>query len=101
MQATANRGSRLGEPCLRYIQLGSIAGEKISVSASSLHSSGLEILGSGIRSLSVQALVNGAGELLAAIPLSGFHTPLRTSALSEVSRIWHEETGQERLILIP
>lgn len=100
-QATANRGSRLGEPRLRYIQLGSVASEKIAVSASSLRSSGLEILGSGIGSLSVQALVNGAGELLAAMPLSGLDTPLRTSALSEVSRIWHEETGQERLILIP
>jgi len=45
--------------------------------------------------------VNGAGELLAAIPLSGFDTPLRTSALSEVSRILHKDTGEERLILIP
>lgn len=100
-QATANRGSRLGEPRLRYIQLGSVAGESIAISAASLRSSGIEILGSGIGSLSVQALVNGAGELLNAIHQGGFNTPVRTCALSDVGRMWNEDTGDERLILIP
>ena len=100
-QATANRGSRLGEPRLRYIQLGSAAGESIALSAASLRSSGLEILGSGIGSLSVQALVNGAGELLNALPQGGFNTPVRTCALSDVGTMWNEDTGDDRLILIP
>jgi len=100
-QATANRGSRQGEPRLRYIQLGSAASEIISLSAASLRSSGLEIVGSGIGSLSVQALVTGAGELLNAIPQGGFDTPVRNCALSDVNRIWNEDTGQERLVLIP
>ncbi|CAH6282841.1 quinone oxidoreductase family protein [Pantoea agglomerans] len=100
-QATANRGSRLGEPRLRYIQLGSVAGETVSLPAASLRSSGLEILGSGIGSLSVQALVAGAGELLNAIPQGRFTTPVRTCALSDVGKMWNEDTGEERLILIP
>ena len=100
-QATANRGSGLGEPRLRFIQMGSMAGDSLGVSAASLRSSGLEILGSGIGSLSVAELITGAGQLLMAIPQGKFATPVRTCALSEVSRIWHEESGEERLVLIP
>ncbi|MFD3242563.1 zinc-binding alcohol dehydrogenase family protein [Rahnella perminowiae] len=100
-QATADRGSRLGEPRLRFVQLGSVAGETMSVSAASLRSSGLEILGSGIGSLSVHELIAGAGQLLAAIPEGGFDTPVRTCALSDVSQIWNEDTGEERVVLIP
>lgn len=100
-QATANRGSRQGEPRLRYIQIGSVAGEHISVSAASLRRSGLELLGSGIGSLSIQQLVSGAGELLNATLPGGFDTPVITRGLSEVSLVWNEDMGDERLVLIP
>ncbi|MFP3693300.1 zinc-binding alcohol dehydrogenase family protein, partial [Burkholderia sp. SIMBA_048] len=64
------------EPRLRYVQIGSIAGESIAISAHSLRSSGLEILGSGIGSLSMDELVTGARQLLAALPEAGFDTPV-------------------------
>ena len=52
-------------------------------------------------SLSVHELIAGAGQLLAAIPEGGFDTPVRTCALSDVRQIWNEDTGEERVVLIP
>ncbi|WP_237882386.1 quinone oxidoreductase family protein [Pseudomonas sp. PGPR40] len=99
--ATAGRGSRLGESRLRYIQLGSIAGETIPISAHSLRSSGLEILGSGIGSVSIRELVAAAGQLLAAIPAAGFDTPVTTLPLSAVAEAWDDESDNRRIVLRP
>ncbi|MGX5024796.1 quinone oxidoreductase family protein [Enterobacter sp. UPMP2060] len=100
-QATANRGSKLGEPRLRFVQIGSIAGEKVTLHADSFRSSGLEMLGAGIGSLPVQGLIAGAGELLAALPEAGFATPVKTCALSGVAQRWDDETDEERIVFIP
>jgi NADPH:quinone reductase-like Zn-dependent oxidoreductase len=48
--ATKNRGSRTGERRLRYVQLGTLAGDEIPLRGDALRSSGLELLGSGIGS---------------------------------------------------
>jgi NADPH:quinone reductase-like Zn-dependent oxidoreductase len=75
--ATKDRGSRLGEPRLRYVQIGTIAGDKIALRGDMLRSTGLEMSGSGIGSVAVADLLGGAGELLAAAPDAGFTTPSR------------------------
>lgn len=99
--ATTGRGSRQGEPRLRFVQMGSIAGETISLSAHSLRSSGLEILGSGIGSVSMNDLVGGAGQLLAATPAGKFDTPVSTFPLASVSEAWLDESDDRRLVLLP
>lgn len=101
--ATTGRGSGTGEPepRLRYVQIGSIAGDTIMISADSLRSSGLEILGSGIGSLSKSELVAGAGQLLNAMPAGGFNTLIKTFPLSEVTEAWHDESNDRRIVLLP
>ncbi|MBY3560147.1 quinone oxidoreductase family protein [Rhizobium laguerreae] len=99
--ATINRGSFNGEQRLRYVQIGSIAGGSIAISAHSLRSSGLEILGSGIGSLSMGELVAGAGQLLEAIPTAGFDTPVKTLPLSAVAEAWEDHAEDYRLVLCP
>ena len=81
--------------------MGSIASEEIAISARSLRSSGLEIMGSGIGSVSARELVAGAGELLAAIPAGGFDTPTRALPLASVAEAWADHTDDSRLVLLP
>ena len=76
------------------MQWGSVTGETINVSAASLGSSGLEILGSGIGSLSVHELIAAAGQLLPASLEGGFDTSVRTCALSNVSQIGTRRRGR-------
>jgi NADPH:quinone reductase-like Zn-dependent oxidoreductase len=86
--ATRDRGSRSGEPRLRYVQLGTVAGDEIAIRGDMLRSSGLELLGSGIGSVAVTELVAGAGELLAAATAAGFDTPFTSLPLSAVATAW-------------
>lgn len=99
--ATQGRGSRAGEPRLRYVQLGSIAGETIPLKASALRSSGLEFIGSGIGSLSMGQLVAGAGALLQAIPAGEFDVPVKVLPLSMVSDGWTQPDEDARIVFAP
>lgn len=98
--ATQNRGSRVGEPRLRYVQLGTTAGDEIPIRGDMLRSTGLELIGSGIGSVAVRDLLAGAGELLAAAPAAGFTAAFETLPLSAFGDAWDGDPNV-RYILTP
>lgn len=98
--ATKDRGSRAGEPRLRYVQLGTAAGDEIPIRGDMLRSTGLELIGSGIGSVAVKDLLIGAGELLAAAPAAGFSTPFTQLPLNAVAEAWNGDPNV-RYILVP
>lgn len=98
--ATKDRGSRSGEPRLRYVQLGTVAGDEIAIRGDMLRSSGLELIGSGIGSVAVKELLAGAGELLAAAPAAGFNAPFTSMPLRDVADAWNGDSNV-RYILTP
>jgi len=98
--ATKNRGSRLGEPLLRFVQIGTAPGDEIPIRGDMLRSTGIELIGSGIGSVSVKELVTAAGELLAAAPAAGFQAPFKTLPLSAVTEAW-SEVSETRVLLRP
>jgi len=87
--ATQRRGSPAGEPRLRYVQLGTLAGDEIPLRGDMLRSSGVELIGSGIGSVAVKDLLVGAGELLAAAPRAGFNTPFESLPLRSIADAWN------------
>lgn len=87
--AATDRGSPAGEPRLRYVALGNLAGDEIALRADMLRSSGLELIGSATGSVSFQDFISSANELLTIAPAAGF-TPAFTSVpLSQVREIWN------------
>jgi NADPH:quinone reductase-like Zn-dependent oxidoreductase len=96
--AASKRGSPAGEPRLRYVQLGTLAGDEIPLRGDMLRSSGLELLGSGIGSVAVKELLAGAGELLAAAPAAAFAPPFKTLPLSKVAEAWSGDPGSRYII---
>ncbi|WP_437959140.1 zinc-binding alcohol dehydrogenase family protein [Sorangium sp. So ce119] len=98
--ATKDRGSRAGEPRLRYVQLGTVAGDEIPVRGDMLRSTGLELIGSGIGSVAVKELLAGAGELLAAAPAAGFDASFTRLPLRAVVDAWNG-APDVRYILVP
>jgi NADPH:quinone reductase-like Zn-dependent oxidoreductase len=98
--ATRDRGSRSGEPRLRYVQLGTAAGDEIPLRGDMLRSTGLELIGSGIGSVSIQELLAGAGELLAAAADARFDAPFEALPLRAVRDAWHGDP-QVRYVLVP
>lgn len=96
--AAGRRGSPAGEPRLRYVQLGTLAGDEIPLRGDLLRSSGLELLGSGIGSVAVKELLAGAGELLAAAPVAGFVPPFQSLPLSQVADAWNGDRSTRYII---
>ncbi|MFC3228079.1 zinc-binding alcohol dehydrogenase family protein [Marinibaculum pumilum] len=98
--AASNRGTPVGAPRLRYVQLGTLAGDEIPLRGDMLRGSGLELLGSGIGSVSVEDLLTGAGELLAASPAAGFAPTFQSLPLDRLADAWNGDPGV-RYILQP
>jgi NADPH:quinone reductase-like Zn-dependent oxidoreductase len=98
--ATQRRGSPGGEARLRYVQLGTLAGDTISLRGDMLRSTGVELMGSGIGSVAVRDLLAGAGELLAAAPEAGFNTPFESMPLRSIADAWNGDPDV-RYILAP
>jgi NADPH:quinone reductase-like Zn-dependent oxidoreductase len=98
--ATTGRGSREGEPRLRYVQIGTIAGDEIALRGDMFRSTGLELMGSGIGSVAVADLVAAAGELLAASPNAGFKAPFQSMPLEKIGHAWNGDPDT-RYIMTP
>lgn len=86
--AATGRGSPMGEPRLRYVQLGALAGTEIPLRADMLRSSGLELMGSGIGSVAIKELLAGGNELLGAASAAGFTPPFASVPLDKVTEAW-------------
>ena len=83
---------------LRFVQIGSIAGAQISFDSSVLRSTNLEVLGSGLGSVTQPRLVACIGDLMRAIDPAGLHLETETRRFEEVGEAWNIETGSRRLV---
>jgi hypothetical protein len=93
MAAAAGHGSRDAEPRIRFVQIGSLSGGTITLPAASLRSSGLELMGSGLGSVSNERVVNSVGEVLRPIIPKGFKISAQPVPLAEVARAWGSRTA--------
>nr|WP_180205976.1 zinc-binding alcohol dehydrogenase family protein [Pseudomonas sp. SbOxS1]NYU06178.1 zinc-binding alcohol dehydrogenase family protein [Pseudomonas sp. SbOxS1] len=94
--ATGNAG-HLGEPQIRFVQIGSLTGNNISLPGSLLRSSGLELMGSGLGSVSHAGLVRAVGGVLRAVGSAGLSIATEAVPLDAVQSTWQRE-GASRLV---
>jgi NADPH:quinone reductase-like Zn-dependent oxidoreductase len=90
--AAGRRGQRV-----RFVQVGSIAGEEIALPAGILRSSRIELIGSGIGSLSLTQLMSAAEAMFAGAEEAGLAIAFRVVPLADVATAWDAGKG-ERLI---
>ena len=84
---------------LRFVQIGSISGPNITLPAALLRSSAIEMMGSGIGSVSRAGFVSAVAGLLQAAAPAGFKIATRTMPLSQVEEAWSDTDGASRLVL--
>lgn len=89
----AAASGRKGAPS-RFVQIGSVAGEEVAVPANVLRSSGVELVGSGIGSLSLGQLMAALGEVLAAAVPAGLALDHRAVPLADVAATWDDGDGK-------
>jgi NADPH:quinone reductase-like Zn-dependent oxidoreductase len=87
-----------GASRIRYVQVGDLAGTTISLAASKLRSSGVEILGSGLGAVANQDLFTGIRQFLQALFTARFRVAIDAHPLSDVERAWTVATKEKRLV---
>ncbi|WP_245219094.1 quinone oxidoreductase family protein [Pseudomonas vranovensis] len=97
LDAVAGHAKGESAPRLRFVNIGALAGASLPMSAGVLRSSGLEMLGSGLGSVSNEDLVKVVGQLLHAVGPQGLKVDAQVVSLSEVESAWHSGSG-ERIV---
>ncbi|MGU3522547.1 zinc-binding alcohol dehydrogenase family protein [Enterobacteriaceae bacterium C23F] len=89
-----------GTTPVRYVQVGSLSGQEISLPGAVLRSSPIQLMGSGIGSLSLPALVQATGEMLNAAVAGRFSIAHRTVPLADVAQAWPLDDSQNRTVFL-
>jgi NADPH:quinone reductase-like Zn-dependent oxidoreductase len=87
-----------GASRVRFVQVGNMAGPTISLASTTLRSSGVEILGSGLGSSTLESLFVGMSQFLQTFPKARFQVVTEAHPLSEVERAWESVAPEKRLV---
>lgn len=87
-----------GNMPIRYVQVGSLAGNEIALSGAVLRSAPLQLMGSGIGSLPVSQLLQATGEMLHAAVSGGFTIATTPVSLHNVASAWPQDNSQKRTV---
>jgi len=83
---------------LRFINIGSLAGTSIPLSASTLRGNNLELTGSGLGSISNEGLIQSICKLLQWVRPAGLQIATKSIPLDQVAEAWLQD-GPERIVL--
>lgn len=101
LEAISQKGLRKAGARIRFVQIGDSAGKTISLPAATLRSSGLELLGSGFGSASLDQIRQALAEFFQAAAVRPFEFQARAANLRDVEALWsHSEKGT-RLVFQP
>ena len=101
LAAISQKGLSHAAPRIRYIQIGNMAGPTISLPAATLRSSGLELLGSGFGSASLDQIRQAVADFFATIAIHPVAFTCKTAPLSEVTTLWNTDEQGVRLVFQP
>jgi NADPH:quinone reductase-like Zn-dependent oxidoreductase len=99
LAAAQGHGAPEGEPRIRYIQIGAISGDPISIRGQWLRSSGVELMGSGLGSLSASAIVEALKTMFVAAATTALRIDTDPTPLSEIESAWNRTMSSGRRIV--
>jgi NADPH:quinone reductase-like Zn-dependent oxidoreductase len=101
LSAIAQRGLSKAAPRVRFVQIGSSAGLTINLNAATLRSSGLELLGSGFGSASLDQILLAVTEFFREAASNPFEFSVKSAPLSDVESLWNSAERGSRLVFLP
>lgn len=93
LDAATGHGEGEAAPRIRFVNIGSLGGASIPVAAGALRSSGLEVMGSGLGSVSHVALVQSIAKLMHAINPAGLRIDAMAKPLADVEATWKSDAA--------
>jgi NADPH2:quinone reductase len=101
LEAIGEKGLSHAARRIRYLQIGNSAGPTITLPAATLRSTGLELMGSGFGSVSLERIFASLAEFLNEAAREPFESKVKSGPLSEVGGAWNAPDGGERLVFRP
>jgi NADPH:quinone reductase-like Zn-dependent oxidoreductase len=101
LKAAAGHGAPEGEPRIRFVQIGSISGDTITLPGGVLRSGGIELLGSGLGSLSARQILQSLRTMFAATAKVQFEIDIDRVPLAKVEEAWARKGDERRIVFIP
>jgi NADPH:quinone reductase-like Zn-dependent oxidoreductase len=83
---------------IRFVQIGSASRSDITLPSAVLRSSAIELMGSGIGSISLDRLLNAVDGVLRATIHGGFKIAYKSVPLSEVEQAWPKDDSTRRTV---
>lgn len=100
-EAISQKGLSHAAARIRLVQIGNSAGPTINLAAATLRSSGLELLGSGFGSASLEQILQAVGELFKEAAEKPFDNAVKAAPLREVEALWNSREEAVRLVFEP
>ncbi len=86
---------------VRFVQIGAVTGGRISLRADMLRSTPIEIMGSGLGSVSGPRFVASIGAVFASAKLAGLQVATRVVPLAEIESVWMQTEDARRVVFVP
>ncbi|MGC2776180.1 MAG: zinc-binding alcohol dehydrogenase family protein, partial [Bradyrhizobium sp.] len=84
---------------IRFVQIGSVSGGDITLPSAVLRASAIELMGSGIGSISLERLIAATGELLQAAIPARLEIAVDPIPLSAIEHHWARDDATRRIVL--
>jgi NADPH:quinone reductase-like Zn-dependent oxidoreductase len=101
LAAIAQKGLKHASARIRFIQVGNSAAPTISLPAATLRSSGLELLGSGFGSASMDEIFQAVREFFEVAANSPFQVSLKAIPLRDIEAVWNSPDKNTRIVFQP
>jgi NADPH2:quinone reductase len=101
LAAIAQKGLSHAARRIRFVQIGQSAAPTITLPAATLRSSGLELLGSGFGSASMEEIFRALAEFFREAVKTPFVTKIQAAALRDVESLWNAPERGARLVFRP
>jgi NADPH2:quinone reductase len=101
LEAISQKGLKKAAARIRFIQIGESAGKTIALSAATLRSSGVELLGSGFGSASLDQIREKLAAFFIEAAKEPFQFQTRTAPLRDVEALWNGADEGTRLVFQP
>jgi NADPH:quinone reductase-like Zn-dependent oxidoreductase len=101
LAAIAQKGLSHAAPRIRYIEIGQSAGATITLGGATLRSSGLELLGSGFGSASMEEIFAALAKFFEEAAKTPFVAKVQAVPLRDVESLWSTPEREGRLVFQP
>ncbi len=101
LAAISQKGLTHASSRIRFVQIGESAGRTVTLPAATLRSSGLELLGSGFGSASMQQIFEALADFFSTAAKQPFQTGIKTAPLRDAESLWNAPEQGVRLVFQP